>query len=243
MHRRYESSFYRAVADRAEAAAELVVEIIRRYFSVRTLSDVGCGSGTWIRPFLNQGALHVEAFDLPAAWDSAKNSLRDDPRVRFTAVDFESGAPALEKSDLVLCLEVLEHLSSDSAMRVLDALTANSDLIVFSAAQPGQGGTHHINERPLTYWLQRFEAAGFAAFDIFRPELIRRTDVPRYYSLNLFALARIGTTSHEALTAHISPLNPVNPPDFRTLAERVRFSFVRLLPSSFVTALSSLVRY
>lgn len=243
MLRKYDSSFYQAVAARAEIVAVLVARMLRRYVSVRTLSDVGCGSGTWIRAFLNQGAIHVEAFDLPGAWDSADNSVRDDARIRFTAVDFERENLTLEKCDLVLCLEVLEHLSADSAVRLLDALTANSDLVVFSAAQPGQGGTHHINEQPLRYWLQRYADAGFSAFDVFRPELVRRTDVPRYYSLNLFALARVGSNPHKALSAELNPLNPAKPPDFRTSAERVRFSVVRLLPSRVVTALSSLVRY
>ena len=39
--------------------------------------------------------------------------------------------------------------------------TLQAPTIVFSAAQPGQGGTGHINEQPPEYWAQRFEGRGY----------------------------------------------------------------------------------
>ena len=33
--------------------------------------------------------------------------------------------------------------------------------MVFTVAQPGQGGKGHINEQPLNYWIEKFENVRF----------------------------------------------------------------------------------
>jgi hypothetical protein len=48
--------------------------------------------------------------------------------------------------DLTLCLEVGEHLPQNAANILIESLCALSEVIVFSAAIPGQGGQRHINE-------------------------------------------------------------------------------------------------
>jgi hypothetical protein len=40
-------------------------------------------------------------------------------------------------------------------------------IVVFSAAQPGQGGLGHVNEQPTDYWIDLFEKEG----QIYRPDL------------------------------------------------------------------------
>ena len=45
-------------------------------------------------------------------------------------------------------------------LSLVQFLVAHAPLIVFSAAQPGQMGSGHINEQPKSYWIERFEAAG-----------------------------------------------------------------------------------
>jgi hypothetical protein len=40
-------------------------------------------------------------------------------------------------------------------------------VVVFSAAQPGQGGLGHVNEQPTDYWIDLFEKEG----QIYRPDL------------------------------------------------------------------------
>ena len=44
----------------------------------------------------------------------------------------------------------------------MDLLTRLSSIIVFTAATPGQGGDDHINEQLHSYWVAKFQAAGFA---------------------------------------------------------------------------------
>lgn len=243
MARGYENSFYASVAKRAETVANLVAAQLVSYVPVKSLIDVGCGSGTWTRAFLREGVDRARGYDLPAACNLANAASRGFRGASFEEVDFEQQAVSFSGADLSICVEVLEHLRSETAISVLYELTQNSDLILFSAAQPGQGGTNHVNERPLSYWLLLFADAGFVAFDMFRPDLVTRTDVPRYYSLNLFLLARKGSKSYEHLAALAQPSNPSHPTDFRTHFEKVRFFLVGLLPTWLVSLLSKLVRY
>ena len=34
-------------------------------------------------------------------------------------------------------------------------------MVAMTFATPGQGGHHHVNEQPESYWLAKFAAAGF----------------------------------------------------------------------------------
>jgi hypothetical protein len=36
-----------------------------------------------------------------------------------------------------------------------------SQVIIFTAAPPGQGGTNHVNEQPPSYWISKFQERGF----------------------------------------------------------------------------------
>lgn len=54
--------------------------------------------------------------------------------------------------DLVLCVEMVEHLEEQYIDNLLDTL-CNGKIIVMTNALPGQGGYHHVNEKPTQYWI------------------------------------------------------------------------------------------
>lgn len=63
--------------------------------------------------------------------------------------------------DLVLCIEVAEHLPESAADTLCDTIAHHCGrLVVFTAAPPGQGGTGHINCQPPRYWRTKMEARG-----------------------------------------------------------------------------------
>ena len=70
------------------------------------------------------------------------------------------------KFDLVICLEVIEHLPKIDVENVLiNTLTFHTkDLLLLSAAEPGQEGTGHINLQPKSYWVKKIEARGTVLF-------------------------------------------------------------------------------
>lgn len=62
--------------------------------------------------------------------------------------------------DLAYCFEIAEHLTPEIGYRLVQFLVKRAPLIVFTAAQPGQEGSGHINEQPKSYWIERFVSAG-----------------------------------------------------------------------------------
>jgi hypothetical protein len=63
--------------------------------------------------------------------------------------------------DLAMCLEVAEHLEEKYTDLIIENITRHSDLLIFSAATPGQGGWGHVNEQPFEYWEEKLNAVSF----------------------------------------------------------------------------------
>jgi hypothetical protein len=117
-------------------------------------------------------------------------------RIEFTAMNFEESLPELSESyDLAISVEVAEHLSKERAEALIGRLTEAADVIVFSAAVPMQGGTHHINEHPQSYWISLFDSAGFDVFDIFRPALWSDPAIRWWFRQNIFLFVRRGSAA------------------------------------------------
>ena len=92
--------------------------------------------------------------------------------------------------DLVQTLEVAEHLDEASADTFVDSLARHGDTILFSAAIPGQGGTHHVNEQWPSYWAEKFARAGYTAYDVIRPRIWADPQVQVWYRQNMLLFAR-----------------------------------------------------
>ena len=67
----------------------------------------------------------------------------------------------------------------------MDNLTSFSDVILFSAAIPGQGGTHHVNEQWPSYWIEKFAARGYVPVDCIRPFIWADSSIRTDYRQNL----------------------------------------------------------
>jgi hypothetical protein len=85
---------------------------------------------------------------------------------------------------------VLEHLDENAGSAALDLFSRLSDVLVVSAAIPGQGGTNHINEQWPTYWYDRFRAYGYECYDCLRHQVWTDPTVEWWYSQNLLVFAR-----------------------------------------------------
>ena len=78
-----------------------------------------------------------------------------------------------------------EHLPHRAAPDFVAGLVALAPAVVFSAAVPGQGGVHHVNEQWPWYWKEWFARHGYLQLDPFRQAIWKNPDVAVYYQHNL----------------------------------------------------------
>lgn len=151
-----------------------------------SLLDVGCGCGTWIKGAMDMGVVDVYGVD---GADIPKERLYF-PSDRFQQVNLAGEWDLGRKFDVVLCLEVAEHIDALCAGLFMRNLAVHSDTIFFSAACPGQGGQHHVNCQWPGYWQQLFNANGFVCDDAVRWRIWEMREIECWYRQNLFVARR-----------------------------------------------------
>jgi len=186
-----ESSYVHAdeVHGSVTAAERIVPALLAITGPVQSVVDVGGGTGAWLRAFQAHGAERILLLDEGAV---EPDLLIESSSFRATNLNRPLGP--LGRFDLAVCVECAEHLDSESAQPLVEALTSASDVVAFAAAVPGQGGKGHINEQWPDYWAALFAERGFLRRDVVRPRIIRDHEIPWWYRQNLFLYARIGTT-------------------------------------------------
>ena len=182
----YDSSFYGWVNDTASFSAVELLPIINQYILPKSVIDVGCGRGAWLRAWKDLGDISVLGID--GAYVLNGEILID--RNEFVAADLNLNLPAVGTYDLLQCLEVAEHLDPATSELFISRITKYSDYILFSAAQPGQGGENHINERPLSFWASLFRENGFQCYDFLRILLYKNKKISKWYKYNILLFVK-----------------------------------------------------
>lgn len=178
----YNSDFFATIRDGCRRSAEAVAPIVHHELKPRTVIDVGCGEGWWAHAFAELG-VDVLGIDGHA----------DTDLVPFRRHDLTDPLPSDLDADLVVCLEVAEHLPESHADRLVgDLCRIASRYVLFSAAVPGQGGHGHLNEQWPGYWACLFEARGFVVSGALRFELWQDDRVENWYRQNVLVCAAPG---------------------------------------------------
>ncbi len=143
-------------AEEGEQARRLADLLIWKY-APKSVLDVGCASGLYLKPFLDQG---VQCHGVDFSEAVLSDEVLQIPRELIKTIDI-SKQEIRQKADLTLCIEVLEHIPASGAAASIKHLSQTSQTIFFSAAQPGQGGHGHINCQLKEYWQKLFADNGF----------------------------------------------------------------------------------
>jgi SAM-dependent methyltransferase len=220
----YDAAFYEDIDELSRASAAAIVPWIVAALAPTSVLDVGCGRGAWLAAFKNAGVTDVLGLDGDYV---DRQALHIEPE-EFRAVDLLA-PPALGRTfDLVVSLEVAEHLPDSSAGEFIGFLTGLAPCVVFSGAIPGQGGVHHVNEQWPAYWSERFDAHGYRAVDAVRSRFWNDDRVAFYFAQNVVVYARddvasqVATELGPALSANGKPLALVHPGMLEALRDQAR---------------------
>lgn len=182
----YTDRFYSARRFGSARSAEVVLDHLRPLISGASVLDVGCGTGEWLAVARRLGAVRTIGIDGHHV-DPRKLQIKED---EFRPADLTKLSSVDERFDLVLCLEVAEHLPPAAGRRFVQLLCGASDVVLFSAAIPGQAGVGHINTRWQSYWISVFSDCGYSAWDVIRPSVWRDPTVDYWYSQNTLLYVR-----------------------------------------------------
>lgn len=179
----YTPDFFRSIGGSAQQSSSVVLPILFDALDVvpASILDLGCGTGAWLRSAVELGANDVLGID--GDYIPAQQLLLDEKQ--FLSADLTRPLVLNRRFDLAMSLEVGEHLPPDAAGTFVASLCRHSDLILFSAAVPGQGGEHHVNERLASYWAELFRRHGYEPFDLVRPNVWADERVMYYYRQNI----------------------------------------------------------
>lgn len=199
------------------AAPRIIVDLCLKLLKPKSVVDFGCGVGTFLKAFKDKGVVDVLGMD--GSWVN-REMLQDFlTKKEFKEENLEQSIVLNKKYDLAISLEVAEHLHEESADVFIQNLTNSSDVILFSAAIPNQGGQNHVNEQWFDYWLLKFQKQGYEVLDIFREKLWNATDVNWWYKQNMFLLVKAGKKESLGLKSHNNIQNIIHPEHYREKIE------------------------
>ena len=217
----YSGEFYRHIRSGSHRSAEEIVPLVMTLLQPRSVIDVGCGLGAWLRVFEQYGVEDV--FGVDGSYVDTKTL--EIPVERFAALDLAKPFRLDRQFDLVMSLEVAEHIPGACAEIFIESLTRLGPVVLFSAAIPFQGGTHHVNEQWPDYWVRYFAQKDYVPVDCFRRKIWQNEHVEWWYIQNMLLFVnRAYLENHHVLQremehTHLSQLALIHPRKYLDLVD------------------------
>jgi hypothetical protein len=180
-HRSYDRRFFDEMEAGALRSAQAVLPLAFDLVTPRSIVDIGCGRGAWLRTAMDLGVPLAHGLD-GAYVDRAELLI---PQDRFFEADLSRPFQTPGRYDLALCLEVAEHLPRRAAHSLVAGLASAAPAVLFSAAIPGQPGTRHINPQFPEFWQRLFAEHDYLALDPLRPRIRCDERVEPWYAQNM----------------------------------------------------------
>jgi SAM-dependent methyltransferase len=137
----------------------LVADHIVKQIGPKKVLDAGCAKGFLVEALRDRG---VEAYGIDLSEYAISQVRRDIKRYCRVASLVD---PIAERFDLIVCIEVLEHIPEETARQVIANLCRSTDDILFSSTPDDFAEVTHVNVRPRSYWNALFAEQGFD-FDV-----------------------------------------------------------------------------
>lgn len=179
-HAPYTGSYYETIQEDAIRSRNAIFTFLDIY-EHKNMVDVGCGIGQW-----GVGLKRYTGIDYRVPTEKLLI-----PRENYIDQDIRKPFYLDRKFELVLCLEVAEHIEEPYADILIDNLcdlVAPDGMILFSAAIPYQGGNNHLNEQWQTYWAKKFYDKGFGGIQY--EQITQLPAICDWYAQNLVVYSR-----------------------------------------------------
>jgi len=149
-----------------------------------TVLDMGAGKGLYVR------YLHATGFRNVTGYEGVRN-IEDLTSGRIQQREFTKPFAPCASFDIVVCLEVAEHIPRDLEPTFLENINCSAYRgLITSWAPPGQSGTGHVNMRTRTDALDRFAALGFVLDDS-ATQFLQGSATLYWFKKNVLALRRL----------------------------------------------------
>ena len=212
----YSENFYKNLQKGSRGSAREIIPIVLDLVRPKSVIEVGCGVGSWLSVFREFGVQDFVGVD--GHWIEEK--MLEIPPERFLSFDLKKPFQMDRVFDLVVSLEVGEHLPQECAGIFVDSLTRLGSIVLFSAAIPFQGGTNHVNEQWPEYWIRYFQEQHYQVIDCIRKNIWENNNVEWWYAQNIFmfvkndCLENYPLLKREFENTNISPLSVVHPKNY-----------------------------
>jgi len=137
-------TFFGTIADR-----------IVRDIAPRRVLDAGCAWGLLVEALRRRG---VDSFGLDLSSYAIDQVA---PEVRAFCKVGSIAEPLEDRYDLIVCIEVVEHMPSEDADAAIANLCAHTDDVLFSSSPLDLREATHVNVQPPEAWAERFARHGF----------------------------------------------------------------------------------
>jgi SAM-dependent methyltransferase len=148
LNKHMEQINYNHIAIEEKPFADRLAQFIKHIIRPHNVLDIGCGPGHFVQS-MNDIGVHCIGIDIDERIQNVPNLYRDN------ILDTKLVAHTC------ICLEVFEHIDSEYNDELVDKVSHMfTDTLIFTAAQPGQGGVGHINCQKPGYWDHKFTQTG-----------------------------------------------------------------------------------
>jgi SAM-dependent methyltransferase len=185
---RYGKGFSLGCQEGSLQSAREIVPIVMDLVQPQSIIDVGCGTGTWLRVFSELGVKDYLGVD----GEYVDRSILLIPMDRFMAHDLKKPLHLKARFDMVVSLEVAEHLPVECAETFVNSLTKLAPVILFAAAVPRQAKHKwiHPNEQWPDYWVNKFKQKGFIVVDCMRRKIWQNDAIAWWYAQNILMFVK-----------------------------------------------------
>lgn len=185
LHRKYpvveETIDYSRLEIEEKPMADRLALWIKAELDPNSVLDVGCGPGHFVE---SMRKIELNATGI----DTDERVIGKDYLTQKSLFD------NTEKADVVICLEVAEHIEESKADDIVKVVAdATNKYLIWTAAHPGQGGVGHINCQPKQYWLDKFAKIGLKHDTVLEDQLrnyIKSSRHMGWFPINLLFFKR-----------------------------------------------------